>query len=332
MTKKPDLTALLAEAKDYAQHRTSRATNQAHDYDWKVFADWCKSAKVKPLPAATDTILMFLADQAKTKKMATLLRYKSSISVIHKEADHPSPFAVPAVEHMLEGMRRQKGMAQEGRDALDYDAVASAELGDDVATIRNRALVLFGFMTALRGTEICALDMDDLEFVDEGVIVTVRKSKTDQHRTGRVVSVPRSKTKKTCPVRALEKWLDTLVAKHAPVGPLRLHRGYPVDGPVFRTLSRAGAVLPKRVSRGTVWEVVKDLAKRAGLEGDYGAHSLRAGYVTRAHENGVGWDAIRAQTGHKGDIVRRYSRHTQDPFVESQSLDVLDGAKKGKKR
>jgi integrase len=100
------------------------------------------------------------------------------------------------------------------------------------------------------------------------------------------------------------------------------------SGPVFRTISRAGAVLSKRISRGTVWEVVKDLAKRAGLEGDYGAHSLRAGYVTRAHENGVGWDAIRAQTGHKGDIVRRYSRHTQDPFMESQSLDVLDGAKK----
>jgi len=218
---------------------------------------------------------------------------------------------------MLEGMRRQKGMAQEGRDALDYDAVANAELGDDISTIRNRALVLFGFMTALRGTEICALDMDDLEFVDEGVIVTVRKSKTDQHRTGRVVSVPRSKTKKTCPVRALEDWLTV---------------GEVESGAVFRTISRAGKILPKRVSRGTVWEVVKDLAKRAGLEGDYGAHSLRAGYVTRAHENGVGWDAIRAQTGHKGDIVRRYSRHTQDPFMESQSLDVLDGAKKGKKR
>ena len=317
MPKKPDLTALLAEAKGYAAARTSRATNQAHDYDWKVFADWCKSAKVKPLPAATDTILMFLADQGKTKKMATLLRYKSSISVIHKEADHPSPFAVPAVEHMLEGMRRQKGMAQEGRDALDYDAVANAELGDDVVTIRNRALVLFGFMTALRGTEICALDMDDLEFVDEGVIVTVRKSKTDQHRTGRVVSVPRSKTKKTCPVRALEDWLTV---------------GEVESGAVFRTISRTGKILPKRVSRGTVWEVVKDLAKRAGLDGDYGAHSLRAGYVTRAHENGVGWDAIRAQTGHKGDIVRRYSRHTQDPFVESQSSDVLDGKAKPKKR
>ena len=316
---KPDLSALLAEAKGYALARTSRSTNQAHSYDWKVFEEWTRAAGVEPLPASTDTILMFLADQAKTKKMATILRYKSSISVIHKEADHPSPFAVPAVEHMLEGMRRQKGMAQEGRDALDYDAVASAELGDDIATIRNRALVLFGFMTALRGTEICALNMDDLEFVDEGVIVTVRKSKTDQHKTGRVVSVPRSKTKKTCPVCALEKWLrKTSFAA----------------GPVFRTISRAGAVLPKRISRGTVWEVVKDLATRAGLEGDYGAHSLRVGYVTRARKNGVSWEAVRAQTGHAAGsgIVARYSRHTQDPFEESQSSDVLEGAKKGKKR
>lgn len=317
MTKKPDLDALRAEAKDYAAARTSRATNQAHEYDWKVFTDWCKSATVSPLPASTDTILMFLADQAKTKKMATLLRYKSSISVIHKEAGHPSPFAVPAVEHMLEGMRRQKGMAQEGRDALDYDAVASADLGDDITTIRDRALVLFGFMTALRGTEICALNMDDLEFVDEGVIVTVRKSKTDQYKTGRVVSVPRSKDKKKCPVRALEKWLAK-AGRSA--------------GPVFRTLSRTGEVMPKKISRATVWEVVKDLATKAGLEGDYGAHSLRAGYVTKARQSGVNWDAIRVQTGHKGEIVKRYSRHTQNPFEESQSSDVLDGGKKGKKK
>jgi integrase len=315
---KPDLTALLAEAKGYAANRTSRATNQAHEYDWKVFETFADVMGVTALPASTDTILAFLADQAKTKKMATIQRYKSSISVIHKEKGFPSPFAVPAVEHMLEGMRRQLGMAQEGRDALDYDAVATAELGDDIATIRDRALVLFGFMTAQRGTEICALDMDDLEFVDEGVIVAIRKSKTDQHKTGRVVSVPRAKNKKTCPVRALEKWLKASRSMKS--------------GPVFRTIARAGVVTSKRISRGIVWSVVKDIATRAGLEGDYGAHSLRAGYVTRAHENGVGWDAIRAQTGHKGDIVRRYSRHTQDPFMESQSLDVLDGAKKGKKR
>lgn len=318
---KPDLTALLAEAKGYAANRTSRATNQAHEYDWKVFETFADVMGVTALPASTDTILAFFADQAKTKKMATIQRYKSSISVIHKEKGFPSPFAVPAVEHMLEGMRRQLGMAQEGRDALDYDAVANAELGDDIATIRDRALVLFGFMTALRGTEICALNMEDLEFVDEGVIVTVRKSKTDQHKTGRVVSVPRSKTKKTCPVRALEKWLKESKAA--------------ASGPVFRTLSRTGAVLLKRISRGTVWDVVKDLAKRAGLEGEYGAHSLRVGYVTRARKNGISWESVRAQTGHAAGsgVVARYSRHTQDPFEESQSSSVLEGAgAKPKKR
>ena len=106
MTKKPDLSALLAEAKGYAAARTSRATNQAHEYDWKVFECWADVMGVNPLPASTDVILAFLADQAKTKKMATLLRYKSSISVIHKEKGFPSPFNAPAVEHMLEGMRR----------------------------------------------------------------------------------------------------------------------------------------------------------------------------------------------------------------------------------
>ena len=325
---KPNLSALLAEAKGYAAQRTSKATTQAHEYDWKVFETFADVMGVTALPASTDIILAFLADQAKTKKMATLLRYKSSISVIHKENGFPSPFNVPAVEHMLEGMRRQKGMAQEGRDALDYDAVASAELGDDIETIRDRALVLFGFMTALRGTEICALNMEDLEFVDEGVIVTVRKSKTDQHKTGRVVSVPRSKNKKTCPVRALERWLDLNENSFAGNGVARLK-----SGPVFRTISRAGEVTSKRITRGIVWAVVKDLAKKAGLEGDYGAHSLRAGYVTRARQNGVSWDQIRAQSGHKGEIVRRYARYVENPFVASQSASVLEGtAKKGKKR
>jgi integrase len=308
------LTSLLAEADIYAKAARSISTHRARGYDWKLFTEWCAKMGVSSLPATTEAATAFLVDQSKSRTVSTLTRYRWSISGTHKENGYASPFAGAKIHNVFEGIKRTKGVAQRGRDALDYDVVANAKSGTTKADLRDRALVLFGFMTALRGIELCALDIEDLTFTEKGVLVAVRKSKDDQYREGRTVSVPRAKTKRTCPVVALEKWL-AVIPKH---------------GPVFRGVRANGEPGDERISRGTVWSVVKKVADKAGLKGEYGSHSLRVGYVTRARKNGVGWEAIRAQTGHVGEVAKRYSRHVQDPFEESQSAFVLKakGARK----
>lgn len=301
------LTSLLAEADVYAKAARSLSTHKARGYDWKLFVEWCTKMGVSALPATTETATAFLVDQSKSRTVSTLTRYRWSISGMHKENGYASPFAGAKIRNVFEGIKRTKGVAQRGRDAIDYDAVANADLGTTKTDLRDRALVLFGFMTALRGNELCALDIEDLAFTKKGVLVAVKKSKDDQYREGRTVSVPRAKTKRTCPVAALEKWLAVL----------------PKSGPVFRGMRANGEPSDERISRGTVWAIVKKVADKAGLKGEYGSHSLRVGYVTRARKNGIGWEAIRAQTGHVGEVAKRYSRHAQDPFEESQSALVL---------
>lgn len=310
-----EIDDLVRESTAYADASQSSSSTQAREYDWKVFTEWCASKGVEPMPATPETAIAFLVDQAKTKATATIIRYLSSLKMIYKDKGMISPFEIAQVQRVFEGIKRTNGMAQEGMDAIDFDTIASADLGISPRAIRDRAIVLFGMMTALRGTEICALDIEDLEFREYDVVVSVRKSKTDQYKVGRTVSVPHASDEEKCPVAALEKWLD-LVGEDT--------------GPVFRGLLHTGKPGKKRITRGTVWAIVKSTAALAGAVGAFGAHSLRAGYVTAADKAGVTWDQIKEQTGHTSNVVKRYSRHTRDPFKASKSSAVLESAIKKK--
>jgi integrase len=302
---------LLRESTAYADASQSDSSTQAREYDWKVFTEWCAAKKAEAMPATPDTATAFLVDQAKTKATATIIRYLSSIKMIYKDKGMLSPFENAQVQRVFEGVKRTKGMAQKGMDAIDFDVIASADLGISPRAVRDRAVVLFGMMTALRGTEICALDIEDLEFREDDVIVSVRKSKTDQYKVGRTVSVPYASSEEKCPVVALEKWLD-LVGEET--------------GPVFRGLLCTGKPSRNRITRGTVWSIVKAVAATAKAKGTFGAHSLRAGYVTAADKAGATWDQIKEQTGHTSNVVKRYSRHTRDPLKASKSSMVLESA------
>src|ERR671936_1175845 len=85
--------------------------------------------------------------------------------------------------------------------------------------LRDRALLLLGFAGAFRRTELVSLDVADLEFTRAGLIVTVRRSKTDQEGKSRRLGIPFGSSEATCPVRSLQAWLE--VARIS-------------DGPVFR--------------------------------------------------------------------------------------------------
>ncbi|MBW3614001.1 MAG: site-specific integrase [Actinobacteria bacterium] len=137
-----------------------------------------------------------------------------------------------------------------------------------------------------------------LEEVDEGLVLTIIRSKTDQEGAGRQVGIPYGSNRETCPVRSLDAWMQEARISSGPVF-------LPVDRHGRLDPSGRGALAPVAINR-----LVKSYAARIGLDpARYGAHSLRAGLATSAADAGVAERAIMNQTGHRSlSVMRGYIR------------------------
>jgi site-specific recombinase XerD len=105
----------------------------------------------------------------------------------------------------VSGLRRQLGMAQQQKTALEIDPLREvlARIPGDARGLRDRALLLIGWAAALRRSELAGLVATDLRFEPDGLIIALRRSKTDQEATGEAVAVPFGAQVETCPVRAV---------------------------------------------------------------------------------------------------------------------------------
>src|ERR671933_1751574 len=173
---------------------------------------------------------------------------------------------------------------------LMLEKVPSTRVG-----LRDRALLLLGFAGAFRRSELIGLDVADLEFARAGLIVTLRRSKTDQEGKSRRLGIPFGSSDATCPVRSLQAWLEAARIS---------------EGQVFRSLDRFQRVQAARLSDKAVALIVKRRAKAVGLDPTrYAGHSLRAGLATSAAAAGVEERVIARQTGHRSmAVLRRYIR------------------------
>jgi integrase len=160
---------------------------------------------------------------------------------------------------------------------------------------RDRALLLLGFSGAFRRSEWVALDVTGLEETRDGLIVTIRKSKTDQEGQGRRVGIPPGADEASCPLWAFNTWRAA---------------GGIEAGALFRVMDRLDRVLPKRLSGEGVGIVVKRYVEALGFNpSQFAGHSLRAGLATSAAAAGKSERAILHQTGHRSvNIVRRHIR------------------------
>ncbi len=284
------------QAQAYARGAKAVSTQRAYHNDWRDFSDWCAAHDLMALPAAPETVALYLASRAAVYKAATLARRLVAISRAHQLAGHPSPTKDAGVRTVTAGIRRAKGTAQVGKaPAVTRDLRAMvAALPPTLLGRRDRALLLVGFAGAFRRGELVALDVADVAETHEGLGVTIRKSKTDQEGAGRTVGIPYGSHPASCPVRALRAWLTGAGV---------------AEGALFRGVDRHGRVLGRLSDKG-VARVVQRAAAAAGLDPtNYAGHSLRAGLATAAAQGGASERAIMAQTGHKSTaMVRRYIR------------------------
>lgn len=290
------LDDLGSQARDFLHAARSANTHRAYRSDWQHFADWCTDNGLDALPAAGSTLALYLTDHARALKPSTLQRRLVAIKQAHRAAGTLSPTEDAGVTSVWRGIRRTVGTAQIGKAALLTEDIRAmvAMLPETVAGTRDRALFLVGFLGAFRRSELVALDVADVQITRDGLIVTIRRSKTDQDGEGQKIGIPRGKMPATCPVRALTTWLELI----------------PEAGPIFRAVDRVQRVRPTRLSDRDVARIVKRTAQLAGFDPAlYAGHSLRAGLATSAAAAGVEERQIMAQTRHRSVIVaRRYIR------------------------
>jgi site-specific recombinase XerD len=303
-----DLSDLAARAAEFARSSRSAATERAYRSDWADFSSWCGRAGLSPLPASPATVGAYLTARASELKVATLNRRLAAITVAHRTAGLGLDGGHLAIAQVLAGIRRAYGTRQTPKTAIlteDLRRVIRSLPTTTLAGIRDRALLLTGFAGAFRRSELAALDLADLSVSAGGVVITIRRGKTDQEGAGRQVGIPRARrSSPTCPVAALESWLAELSTRPINLTPQIDRERNP--NALFRAVFHGR--LGDRLSGHAVAEIVKRAVSRLGFDPrNFAGHSLRSGFATSAARGGADLAFIMQQTGHKNaDVARRY--------------------------
>ena len=276
----------------YLSSSLSANTRVAYLSDLNHFERWGGA-----IPASDVTVAEYIAAHAESLAVATLVRKLSSISKAHKAKGLASPTDAELVRGTIRGIKRTHGCGQREAKPLlrdDLFTVLDAMAGGGLKALRDRALLLTGFAGGFRRSELVGLDTCDIEHVRQGVILHLRRSKTDQEGHGQKIGIPHGRTR-WCPVVALESWLSVSGI---------------TEGAVFRPVDRHGRIQHARLSGEAVALVVRERVAATGIDpANYSGHSLRAGLATSAAQAGVPTWRIRQQTRHASDaMLSRYIR------------------------
>ena len=293
------LEDLASQARAFMEAAKAENSRRAYRSDWRQFEEWCRSHGLVSLPATPETVALYLTALAADHKPASLQRKLTSITKAHQAAGFSTPASMQnaVVSETLKGIRRSLGTAQPGKEPLltaDIFKMLNS-LDDGLIGYRDRALLLMGFAGGFRRSELVSLEVEDVKETADGLVIRVRRSKTDPEAKGATVALPYGSTAATCPIRSYRAWIAAAGIE---------------DGPAFRSVDRHGRLSQGRMNAGSVARLIKRAADAAGLESaSYAGHSLRAGFATQAFLNGAAEVSIMRQTRHKSlNTLRKYIR------------------------
>jgi site-specific recombinase XerD len=290
----PAVLSLEEAAGGYARASKSAATRKAYQTDAADFTAWCDRHGLEALPASVSTVAAYLAGLAKEGlKASTITRRCAGIRYMHRMAGFEPPTSHEAIKAVLAGIRRSVGTAVTRKAPATAEAIRAMlqDMPSDLRGLRDRGLLLLGFAGALRRSELVALDVSDLEETTEGMLVRIRRSKTDQEGVGDFVSVPHG-------------------SRLRPVAALKEAAGI-TEG--FRSIKKGGLVTPERLSDRSVAEIVKKRMEAAGFDSAiFSGHSLRAGFVTSALHHGADILRVMDVTRHREvSTLKTYDRRAK---------------------
>lgn len=301
----PQTADLTAQSTRLASAVFARRTLEQYAFDWRTFSEWCAESGRTALPADAGTLDLFLTQALECRKIKTARHYLSAI--LHHHVQHGCiPPDSARARAILAGAQRLRCEHPVQKSALSVDQLALIirylDRPEPYLT-RDRAVLLFGFATALRRSSIADARLDHVRLIPgKGMIVHVPREKQDQTGQGRDIGVPYARRPDLCAVRALEQWLK--FRSRTP--------GYLFDG------LQGKRPVPKperRMHPNTVARIVKRAVLSIGLDpAHYGGHSLRAGFATAALEAGAGEILTARHTGHRSLATLRMYLRPQDPF------------------
>ena len=288
----------LEKTKHFIANGKARNTSKAYRSDLQDFVDWCRVNGLNHLPAEPSTVALYITDLAERgRRTSTIRRRLSAIKMLMESSGFENPAGDQLVKATMAGIYREKGSAPNHKKPLLMDEIKKMmeELSSTLIGQRDRALLLLGFAGAFRRSELVALNLEDVDFNKAGLIVTMRRSKTDQKGEGYKKGIPYGSNIPTCPVRVLQNWLEQSKIN---------------SGALFRSINKSGVLQESRLSDRDVARILKRVAHRAGLNpDDFSAHSLRSGFATQAAINLARFDKIMDQGGWKSELtVKRYIR------------------------
>jgi len=282
--------------------KSSKANNtiRAYKSDFNDFGLFCVKNGFKSLPTEPKVVSLYLTHlSTKDAKMSTLKRRLVSIGVIHRMKGHYLDTKHPSIIENIMGIKRRKGSIQKGKKPIlishlkEIINAIDQQKKEEIKKLRDRSIILIGFSGGFRRNEIVSLDYDDLDFVDEGLKINLKRSKTDQFGEGSIKGLPYFENSQYCPVISIQKWIK--ISKIS-------------SGPLFRRFKKGLILSEKRLTDQTVALLIKEYLQIAGIDSkNYSGHSLRSGFATTAAESGAEERSIMAMTGHKSsEMVRRY--------------------------
>jgi integrase len=295
-----DIANLRDQVQQNLESSESVSTKKAHKSDWADFERWCREHHTPALPARPDAVAAYISDLAASSRPSTIQRRLATVSVAHKASGLTSPTGDLLVRKVLKGIKNRVGTARIKKAPLRVADLRRVNevLPNTLKGKRDLAILLIGFFGGMRRSELVGLDLADIQFVAEGVRVTIRRSKCDQQGEGHVKDLSFGSQRELCPVFALKGWIELAGI---------------TEGPIFRPITRHGKMSPERLSGKAVGGVVKEIAEALKLDSElYGGHSLRAGFVTDCLKHGVPTPVIKRITGHRSDsMLAEYMREAQ---------------------
>lgn len=283
-------------AMDFMAAGVPANTSRTYESQWRMFAAWCRDEKLCALPATAETVVRYLTIRAENKKVSTLNVAIAAITAIHRKKADASWEAevLPYIQALMRGVKKKKGAAPKKKQAfLLVDLQRGLPEGSELKPVRDRAILLLAFFSALRRSELVALTLEDLQETADGIQLYVRTSKTDQEAKGQSVFVPYLNEETVCPVRALRAWIKQSAVE---------------SGPLFFSVDNT------RFTAATIAAIVKGAAEKAGFDpAAFGAHSLRSGFATSAAK-------VKAEERDIMTVTRHKSERTLRGYIQEATL------------
>ena len=281
-----DIKSLEIETLKNLKNSKANNTLRAYQSDYRDFSLFCSKNGLSSMPTQPKIIALYITHLSKFSKFSTLKRRIASISVIHKLKGHYLDTKHPIIMENLHGIKRTLGSRQKAKKPLLINSlkkIIKAIDQEKKERDRDRALILIGFAGGFRRSELVSILKEDVELVDEGVKILIKKSKTDQSGEGSIKAIPYFQNQEFCPVTALKRYMS-------------LKKFNSNSEKIFKLSDKSVAL------------IIKKYAQIAGLDPTkYAGHSLRSGFATTAAEFGAEERNIMTMTGHKTtQMVRRY--------------------------